>query len=437
MMQAAEFKPSESAPAPMATAVERRASPRVSLDLPVRLGPPEGQPESAVSVRDVSEGGLFIDADRPVRVGARFSVEIPHEARSVYVAQAEVAYNRRQPTGSGFGVRFLDLDRQTRRDLRSLVQDRIAQQQPGGALPEEAPQFSRLPRADLGLDMQLSSFSEPVLGSEELDLEAFVAIPKKTQDPKRDWARQLRALPWAQIAGFVLGAVLLVVIVALAGAIYNELSTEPEIELVRADAPEGVDPLTHDALMGARSRPVSPRSKDAPVKALPNDLLPELESVDEAIERADATRRRPRLVAAPPAPEAQAELAPQPKKPAKRAVQAKPVEKKAPAKPKKPAVKAASKPKATPSAKPAKAAPSAAGRIKKSFVLKAPVRFAVDVVGVSEAELQLPAVGGWIQRVRTGRHDDFVRVVFDLKGPVKTAKARMSGRRLLVNIDPA
>ncbi|MBK8014856.1 MAG: PilZ domain-containing protein [Deltaproteobacteria bacterium] len=77
----------------------------------VKVGPPNEPPEASVSARDVSVGGLFIDADRPVRVGARFSAVIPlSDGGEVYIAEAAVAYNRVRSNGSGFGVRFVRLD---------------------------------------------------------------------------------------------------------------------------------------------------------------------------------------------------------------------------------------------------------------------------------------------------------------------------------------
>jgi hypothetical protein len=91
--------------------LDRRASARIPLSARVKVGPPGGLPSSIVSASDLSTGGMFVDADREVRVGARFSVEIPlQNGDRVYVPEAEVAYNRRRAVGSGFGVRFVELE---------------------------------------------------------------------------------------------------------------------------------------------------------------------------------------------------------------------------------------------------------------------------------------------------------------------------------------
>lgn len=109
-------------PALFADGADRRESPRIPLRHPVKVGPPNQGPESLVSARDLSAQGLFIDADRPVRVGARFSVEIVlDDDRRVYVPEAEVAYNREHGRGTGFGVRFVVIDPAA----RALLQQEI------------------------------------------------------------------------------------------------------------------------------------------------------------------------------------------------------------------------------------------------------------------------------------------------------------------------
>jgi hypothetical protein len=88
--------------------LDRRMSARIPVFGPVKMGPPSGEPYAIVSASNLSPHGLFIDSDRPVRVGARFSAEIPLAGETVYVPEAEVAYNREHPHGSGFGVRFIE-----------------------------------------------------------------------------------------------------------------------------------------------------------------------------------------------------------------------------------------------------------------------------------------------------------------------------------------
>src|SRR5687767_11984561 len=92
-----------------ADTAERRAGARIPLGGVVRMGPPSGEPYASVSARNLSRGGIFIDADRPVKIGARFSTEIElPNGDTIYIAEAEVAYNREHDSGSGFGVRFVD-----------------------------------------------------------------------------------------------------------------------------------------------------------------------------------------------------------------------------------------------------------------------------------------------------------------------------------------
>src|SRR5687767_3503584 len=81
---------------------DRRAGARVPIRGAVKMGPPQGEPYAVVVASDLSRSGLFIEADRAVRVGARFSAEITlSSGEVVYVAEAEVAYNRDEKQGGG------------------------------------------------------------------------------------------------------------------------------------------------------------------------------------------------------------------------------------------------------------------------------------------------------------------------------------------------
>ncbi len=113
--------------APVASApAERRESPRAPLERPVRIGPPGGMPYATVSARDFSTGGLFIDSEREVRVGARFAVEVPiGDTETAYVPVAEVVDNRSSVLGSGFGVRFIDVSADTKSLLRDAISTRV------------------------------------------------------------------------------------------------------------------------------------------------------------------------------------------------------------------------------------------------------------------------------------------------------------------------
>lgn len=443
------------------------------LDEAVWLGPPDGIPQAAVSARDVSEGGLFIDADRPVRVGARFSISLPFEDCSIYVPEAEVAYNADNPSGGGFGVRFLRLDRSARSALSKLIQRRqqsfhTAEDGRDTFINEASLVPSVLPHDSD--DLSLPEYPEPQLSDDSLDLEAMIQLPKDEMSPVIHWRERLKTLPWKHLGGFMLGASLLLVIATLAQAIYSELSVE-EVELVSAEQPEGVDPATHQRLMGEAQAAVWPAPKAAREEeseaALEAELeaggaLPELKSLEEALLEAEALRGRPAVVkprrvapepepatpnakepalrALPVAPEKPAKLAkapaptaaraPAPVKAQPRAAKAKPAAAKAPAK--------------APAKASEQAALSMAARnllgdakvgIKKSFVLKNPDRFVVDIAE-ENSKLRLPKVGGQILQVRLGFHKGYTRVVFDLKKPIKSGEARISGDALQVILKP-
>lgn len=442
------------------------------LDEAVWLGPPDGIPQAAVSARDVSEGGLFIDADRPVRVGARFSISLPFEDCSIYVPEAEVAYNADNPSGGGFGVRFLRLDRSARSALSKLIQRR---QQSFHTAAEGRDTFineaslvpSVLPHDSD--DLSLPEYPEPQLSEDPLDLEAMIQLPKDEMSPVIHWRERLKTLPWKHLGGFMLGASLLLVIATLAQAIYSELSVE-EVELVSAEQPEGVDPATHQRLMGEAQAAVWPAPKAAHEEeseaALEAELeaggaLPELKSLEEALLEAEALRGRPAVVKprrVAPEPEARIATQDSPKASAPRALHgvseqpAKLAKAPAPTAARDPApVKAQPRAvKAKPAAAKApakaseKAALSEAARnllgdakvgIKKSFVLKNPDRFVVDIAE-ENSKLRLPKVGGQILQVRLGFHKGFTRVVFDLKKPIKSGEARISGDALQVILKP-
>lgn len=124
---------------------ERRSSARVPLTAPVRIGPPGGLPYAAVSARDLSAGGLFVDAERNVRVGARFSVEVPlTNGQRVYVSEAEVIDNRRRGDARGFGARFVVLSSEGRRLLEEEVCERASVTLRPSAGRRDAPERSAL-----------------------------------------------------------------------------------------------------------------------------------------------------------------------------------------------------------------------------------------------------------------------------------------------------
>ncbi len=127
---------------------DRRRSARIPLTVPVRVGPPGGQATAPVAATDLSAHGLFIEADRPVRVGARFSCELDLPGGEVaYVAEAEVAYNRDRAHGRGFGVRFVVIDERSFAAISAVIARLEANLLEMGALRDSAPvgAFSSLP----------------------------------------------------------------------------------------------------------------------------------------------------------------------------------------------------------------------------------------------------------------------------------------------------
>ncbi|MCA9549590.1 MAG: PilZ domain-containing protein, partial [Myxococcales bacterium] len=201
---------------PLGGDADRRRSARVPLAHPVRVGPPKEAPEALVSARDLSADGMFIDADRPVRVGARFSAEITlPDGQQIYVAQAEVAYNREHLHGAGFGVHFVEIDpvdralieaevnRFVRAELGSttLVPSIIAARPaPVSELPTLAPTRSMLEArgaSDIdGLEAVISLPPEPSLGSATPEApELSTELEHPAEDPS---AGPLAHGPWGR-----------------------------------------------------------------------------------------------------------------------------------------------------------------------------------------------------------------------------------------------
>jgi PilZ domain-containing protein/AMIN domain-containing protein len=268
--------------------LDRRRSVRIPVFGPVRMGPPSGQPYAVVSATNLSRNGLFIDADRPVRVGARFSAEIPlRTGGTIYVPEAEVAYNRDRVNGSGFGVRFIDppadvvacLDREisdTEKPSRvsepppsdpSILETRdVPKEEQEETMKTEIVKLDdRGKRQDLYLDV--TRIPEPIipddLGYESLVSPIHTRRPTKTEWMKstledlmhraraarRDMMDGARRFPILWISAGLLG----MVTVLGAGGLAVYQGTESRA----ADRPpdpkdRGFSAATHQALMGER-----------------------------------------------------------------------------------------------------------------------------------------------------------------------------------------
>jgi hypothetical protein len=256
-----EMSPPESIPTFIDTPPERRRGVRVPAAGPVRVGPPHREPHARLSATDLSAGGMFIDADRPVRVGARFCAEIVlSDGQHVYVPEAEVAYNRDRPHGSGFGVRFLEISQDAQRQLEEEIL-RLSQ--------DLEVEVDEEPYLGLAIDTREPSASIPPLASEAptaaetpkatLPVPSAVPAPKPRRDVGRWLQREVRGMAaqlpslWLVLAG--MGAALLVVAVGL--VLWAEISSAPRIE-VRPVTSAGevaggalhLSSATHERLMG-------------------------------------------------------------------------------------------------------------------------------------------------------------------------------------------
>jgi hypothetical protein len=389
-------------------APERRKSARVPVSGPIRVGPPHREPHARLSATDLSTGGLFIDADRPVRVGARFCAEIVlSDGRHLYIPEAEVAYNRDRPHGAGFGVRFVNVSEETRR-----------------LLEEEVARLGSEPMAEDGVDIEIDppepTVSVPPLATDAptaseapaetapVGLEGPGRAPRRTRRRSDPWGRirhEARAMAaqlpslWLVLAG--MGAALLVAAVGL--VVWAEVSEAPRVvttPLEPAPAPVGLTSETHQQLMGADVEETLPPL--APLTPPP------------ALKAAEGARPDARQADGEPGPErAAASTAPAP---------------------------AAAKPAAdrAPRRLPPGAAPIGrvglpeGARVLRTSRLKNPARFVIDVRGLDREPESMDYDRSRIERIRFGRHEGFGRLVLDLTGSTGRLAHRLGGRDLRI-----
>ena len=98
---------------------ERRTHDRSRLIVDVFF---DGEDATGVaSTKDISLGGLYLNTQATIPVGAMLLVRIPFRPEVEVVCRAEVIYSE---PGSGLGVRFNDLSDETRAVLeRELVHE--------------------------------------------------------------------------------------------------------------------------------------------------------------------------------------------------------------------------------------------------------------------------------------------------------------------------
>lgn len=468
---------------------DRREGARVPLSRPVRVGPAGGEPEALVSARDLSVGGIFVDADRPVREGAKFciSLDLPG-ADGVYIAEAEVAYNRQAASGSGFGVRFIalssearaaiqaEVDRQTQ-DLMPLTPLDVESDLPTLApSPAAAPSLSqyaietdqvrkREAAAASTVDTELeAATSMPVTETQveasaslppEPDFDSHLLSPSELPTPEAvsDTPRRARVevmqeklqslretLSRTGPGILLLAGVAMVVTVAL----LSWMDGVSPNEAVAAPASPTVTGRTHQVLMGeAEPQAVTPSADPAatdhevkkplpPLVVLPKKAAPAAKvapaKAPAAVAAADAVKPEAPKKAASNKPEAPKKATPKPAQ--------------APA-PKKPAADdTAAAPSLSPAARAllgesaarVSLALDAGAKVKKSYALHSPERYVIDIVGQSEP-LALPAAAGAVKKIRSGRHPDYIRVVLDLDRAVDDAQLTRTARGVDVKLD--
>lgn len=377
---------------------------------------------------------MFVDADRPVRVGARFCAEIVlSDGRHVYIPEAEVAYNRDRPHGAGFGVRFLEVPAEARR----LLGEEVARL---GREPEveevEEPTFASFDETEIELSVpplavEMSSeapdastpASAALVDTTPIGRSGLGGRPgarratgpwERVRHEVRAMAAQLPSL-WLVLAG--LGAALLVAAFGL--VIWAEISEAPRVvsrPLDDAPAAAGLSSATHQRLTGAKVEeelpplvPLEPptmlEAPAAAVDAAPEATSPGAKPAPGDVRPAAPSSAAARDTASTPAPEASGGTPGADRMP--------------------PGAAAIARVRLPPGAE-----------VLRSSRLREPARYVVDVRGLTLEPTETDVDGSRIERVRFGRHDGFGRLVFDLTGSTGRLRHVQAGPDLrLVELD--
>jgi uncharacterized protein (TIGR02266 family) len=115
---------------------ERRVHPRVPLHSEIKITYPDRERLFSEICANASVGGMFIESPTPVEVGTIIRFELDLAALNVSVRGVGEVVWRRQGTattggGSGFGIRFVEMDPRDRQMIYRIV-DRFIQ---GGGQP--------------------------------------------------------------------------------------------------------------------------------------------------------------------------------------------------------------------------------------------------------------------------------------------------------------
>jgi hypothetical protein len=89
--------------------------PRVPFDRPIQVG--EGAHVSRLRACNLSLGGMFVEANRPPKLGTRLSIALDTARPALHLGEAEVVWRvsdstpgtRHAPSRYGFGLRFVSL----------------------------------------------------------------------------------------------------------------------------------------------------------------------------------------------------------------------------------------------------------------------------------------------------------------------------------------
>ena len=386
---------------------DRRKSARIPLTKPVRVGAPGGLPQSPVSAADLSVGGMFIDADRPVRVGARFSVQVPlASGSSVYIEEAEVVYNRQASSAPGFGVRFVLIDPAT----EAAIGQEVARLSPK-TLPEmpnrpnsmvaEAP---TLVPAAFGGDVAVhpAPHRESSLLDQALSLDASNPSDLGPADlsmrPAATMYARAGTQGWfwrhARRMGLLFSAVAAVTVLA---ATVVFLWSAPPLQRGPEDVEAGpiVPADTHRALMEdeppavelvppppapkrrrARGSKRKPLPGFVPAERVKAEEVEEAEEADDVLDDVDMDIRVDVF---------SFRLSPR-------------------------------------------------ARVKRTMIYRSPERVVIDLVNQDPRLATPPSGQTGIRRFRVGRHPGFVRLVLDAAHPIEKASAEVDGRQLKVSV---
>jgi len=447
---------------------DRREGPRVPYEHPVQVGNSYDTPYATVWAENLSPGGIHILTDRPAKIGAHFSVKLAlPNGEEVFIPEAEIIYNRAPDEDGvgGFGASFVSVSAEVAAKLEeaarfaSAIQDSpvsasmivdssTALPMVAGAVqrpqklqvsdlwlsslqpspPEEAPTVAvSIPpaaRDDEPLDggVDLTCHPEPTGDFEPLSVVPHEPDLDEDEDKKEDTDVIRQRQPQRKQRGRVqhvvgeLGAVRARVArrASVHPLLWGSLVAGGVLGLILSAAL--IRSRTDDAVAHASALDVSAEGMRGDTQRV---LIDDGRAVVGVVPVADPT---------PPALPAAKKITPLPK-----LVE---LPKKAPAKREKVAPKKAESKKAAPV--PQRAGVtfgiSASAAVLRTFVLKAPSRFVIDLVG-QEGAVNAPAATGLVKNVRVGDHPGYTRIVLDAAETIAVGKGDKRGDQLVVTLE--